>query len=185
MLARAGAQQPVQLGALGQGRHHRRLVDQQQARLAHERPGEHRAHALAHRERGGEVVGVVGHARPVQLAPCPALGLVQGGPVGEQRQSHEVDDPLAPRGTPVVGGQQADVVAQQPLALQRRQLRQVAPFEVDAPPVGRLEARGQAQQRGLARPPLAEDADVLAAVDLEGGLLEHHGLAASVGVGLA
>ncbi len=120
------------------------------------------------------------------LRACPALRLVHGGAVAHQRQRHEVNHPLALRGMPVVTQPAArSGGAAAARAVMRGIRASVGASKATRPSSGASRPAARRSSVDLPAAPRAEDPDVLAAVDLEGGVLEHHGLPPSVGVGLA
>ncbi len=148
-----------------------RLVEEHELGVHGQRPGDGDALLLATGELGRERLLPVGHADPSQvltgrgyclgLGPPEDLGLGDGE-VAQHREVREQVEALEHHPDPPTCRVDVDV-------------RVGHVVVTDDDPAGRrcLEHVDAAQQRGLARPGRADDADHLAGVDLQADVLEH------------
>ena len=140
----------------------RELVDQQQARRAHEAAGD-RAHLLlAARKRAGVLVAALGEDREHRVHALEIRGDCAGA-VGAQVGAHEqVVADAHGREEPPSLGHVGDACRQHFVGLGRRQF---LPIEPDRPAGGAHDARNRSHQRGLAGAIGADQAGDLACLD--------------------
>ena len=172
-------QQVVQLGPqiVAQARIQRRqrLVQQQDARLDRQGPGQGHALALAARDLVDPALGEMGDAHQLKHPPDPRVAL---GP-GDAAQAQAVAD-IASHGH--VGKQGVGLEHHADAAALDRQRRHILVVEPDAPAgVRPLQPRDQAQQGGLAAARRAEHGQPLARPDLQ---VQGQQRAGAVGKGL-
>ena len=161
----------------------RRLVGQQQRRRVGERRAGRDALLLAARERRGRVVGAVCESHAVEQRQSARPALARRDASERERQRDVV-------GAGERGGEGARVVLieeAEALRAERRRPPRAEPHDVDAErarDAGRrpVEARGDAQQRALARSARAEHDAALALLDRERHPLQRDGARRAVRV---
>ena len=151
--------------------HHARLVDEQQARLAHERLRERGARLVGRRELvGGRARAVAAPTR--SIVSCAFACAVTSGRPSASSGSATWSSTGLPRAMRQFLRREADG-AQAAGALGARERGERHAVEPHGAGVGRLDPGGDAQQRGLAAAAPAEDRDELARPHLERDGVEH------------
>ena len=159
----------------------RRLVEEQQARLADEGTAELDHPAPAQAQGLGRPVGIVDQAELLEhgVAPRPLVGA--GARPPREVAEHPAPQALRPIGDHQVvadgePGEQLDALEgagqPQPGAAELRHAGQVVTVEVDLTPVGGLDAREAVEQRRLAGAVGADERDQLAGLDRHADLDE-------------
>ena len=144
----------------------RRLVAQQQARMAHERTGDGGALLLAAREAGGQELGPIGHADAVQRGHGPVSPALAGGAHVQLGQHHVLDDRAV--GEQVEGLEdEADPPAAQAGPAEVVELRGVDTLEAVRARRVPVEQPEDVEQRRLARTRRSDDGDPLTRPDRE------------------
>jgi len=141
------------------------FVQQQQARLVHQGPGQGHALALPARQASRPLLGALGQTDLGQH------GLGTRALLGRQAQGHVVEHALP--------GQQARILEHD--AGVGVEAVDGPAVDVELAPGGRLQAGHQAQQSALATAAAAHDGDKLAGFNAQVGLAQHFALAIAFG----
>ena len=161
-----------------------RLVGQQQRRIVGQRPGDRGALLLPARERGGQLVGLVGDADRSSSCWRAVAPLAGRDLLGEVHRQHHVLGHGQRRQQLEELEHQPDVAAppgSQPGLRQRPQIGAGGP---DGPRGGPVDPGEQVQQRRLAAARAPDDRDELALGDVEAEVVDGDELAGCQRVGL-
>ena len=151
-----------------------RLIEQQQRGRGRQRAGQRDALLLAARQLRRILGALLRHAHELQQ-----LGDAGGDLAARLAAVDEAVADVLHHGQ--VGEQRVGLEDDAEVALRRRQPRDVAAADLDRAGVLHLEAGDHAQQRGLAAAGRPEEADELAALDLERDVIERREGAEALG----
>ena len=162
-----------------------RLVGQEQWRRVGQRPRYRHPLLLAARQRGRKLVGLIGHAQPLEQAQRAATPLIRGPLAAEVHRQHHVLDGGQGRQQLEELEHDADAAPAPGRQLGLRHLVQRLAGDDDRALAGPVDAGQQVQQGRFAAARLPDDGQEFAPRYLQAQVLQGGERAGSSGVGLA